>query len=883
VRNDVRVLILAGSILFVLGETHDADARNPFRRAFFDRYPNAVGSALDDLPSNGGHCGVCHFDFAGGGQRNPYGVALEARLKLGLSAAQAILEVEADDTDNDGFSNLVEASDVEHFGNTPTFPGLTERNYLAALNVDTAEVAPHLTPAGAADTDPPVVTVTAPAGGESLPAESRFSVQWNAADASGIGAVAIDISDDGGLHWRRLEQGLPDAGSHDLFVPHLPGNAMLRVVATDNAGNQGSGQSGTFGITARTTGIAPTTLRDFDLPGTQPFGAGIAEDPAQTCIACHGDYDPAVEHWSNWQGSMMAQAMRDPLYLATLQVAESVAPSVGDLCLRCHTPNGWAEGRSIDTSANSLVAKDFQGVQCDFCHNMVDPVYVEGVSPPRDQDVLAGLERIPPTAANGMFVLDADPVLRGPYADAAAVHQFQHSPFHLSSDLCATCHDVSNPVFVKGVGDGTYEVQALDTPHPDGDPRNMFPIERTYSEWSRSAYAVGGVYQPQFAGDRPDGMVSSCQDCHLRDVTGVGAAVATAPTRSDLGLHDMTGGNTFLPDILPVFYPGEVDPVELQAGKLRAESMLTLAATLQVTSDNRDGLLGINVRVVNETAHKLPSGYPEGRRAWLNVKAFDAGDQVIYESAAYDPDTGVLGHDDGAKIYEIKPGISTRLGALLGVEPGPSFHFALNDTVYSDNRIPPRGFTNAAFTEIQSPPVGYAYADGDHWDDTHYVLPSGAVRVEVALYYQTTSKEYIEFLRDNNSVSTLGQELYDAWAAHGRSAPVAMAQQSLTLDLSAAGDDLPRVTSLAQNYPNPFNPQTFIEFALPRAGRVTLRIYDGRGRLVRTLVDEVRGAGPHRVRWDGADDGGRAAASGVYHYVLKTADGDLQRKMTLLR
>ncbi len=882
-RTKIAAAVAIAVITVSIVAPHSAEARNPFRRGFFNRYPVAVGTQLDNLPSNAGHCGVCHFDFAGGGQRNPYGVSLEARLNLGMSISQALADVEAEDSDNDGFSNLVEATDVANFSNTPTFPGLKASNYTATLNVAHAELLPYLTPSGATDTDPPAVAVLVPAGGESVDAETVFTVQWTADDPSGVASVAIDLSDDGGAHWRRVAQGLANTGSHGLFVPHLPGSSILRVVAVDNAGNEGSGTSAAFGINRRTTGIAPTTLRDFDLPGTQPFSGSIADDPSATCIACHGDYDPDAEHWYNWQGSMMAQAMRDPLYLATLRVAESVAPSVGDLCLRCHTPNGWAEGRSLDTSGNSLIAKDYQGVNCVFCHSMVDPVYVEGQSPAADAAILADLEQVPTAHANGGFVLDPDPVRRGPYADAEAAHQFQYSPFHVSAALCGTCHDVSNPVFVKGIGDGTYDLQALDTPHPDGDPRNMFPIERTYSEWLVSEYASTGVYQPQFAGNKPDGIVSTCQDCHMRDVTGVGAAIGGTPTRTDLGLHDMTGGNTFVPDILPDFYPGEVDPVELQAGKLRAQAMLTLAATLEVTSDNRDFQPGINVRVINESAHKLPSGYPEGRRAWLNVKAFDAADQLVYESAAYDPDTGVLGHDPAAKIYHVEPGISTRLAGVLGLAAGPSFHFALNDTIYLDNRIPPRGFTNAAFTEIQSPPVGYAYADGAHWDDTHYALPAGAVRVEVVLWYQTTSKEYIEFLRDNNTVDDMGQRLHDAWAAHGRSAPVAMAQQSVSLDLSAAGGELPRVTSLAQNFPNPFNPQTFIEFALPQAGQVSLKIYDGRGRLVRTLVDGVRAAGPHRVVWDGADDAGRSAASGVYHYVLKSADRDLRRKMTLLR
>ena len=90
--------------------------------------------------------------------------------------------------------------------------------------------------------------------------------------------------------------------------------------------------------------------------------------------------------------------------------------------------------------------------------------------------------------------------------------------------------------------------------------------------------------------------------------------------------------------------------------------------------------------------------------------------------------------------------------------------------------------------------------------------------MEVTLYYQTTSKEYIEFLRDNNHTNTLGQELYDAWVAHGRARRWLVAQQSALLDVSGAPEDpaVPRITTLAQNYPNPFNPQTWIDFSLPR-------------------------------------------------------------------
>ena len=879
--------LFAIALLTILLAPVAAEARNPFRRAFFDRYPAANGSALDDLSSNAGHCGVCHFDFDGGGTRNPYGLAIEVRLAAGLSDDEAIAEIEFLESDGDGFNNNIEITDIANWSNTPTFPGLTDGNLVNVVNVDAVDLTGLLTPSGGTDDVPPVVTVLAPAGGESWDPNTVRTVSWTAVDANGVAGVDLFLSGDGGLTWKQLAKGLPNSGTYAQFVPNLPSpNSLMKVVATDNAGNVGEGVSpAAFDLAAFVGGNVPTTLRDFELSGTQPFGANELEDPSQVCIACHADYDPGTEPYHNWQGSMMGQAMRDPLYRATVVVAEQFVPAVGDLCIRCHSPGGWQGGRSLDTSMDMLNETDFEGVQCDFCHRMVSPHYVDGVSPLVDQQILADLDEIPLDPANGQFIYDPAPVRRGPYSDVDASHQWLESDFMLSADMCGTCHDVSNPVFIAGSGPGVYDVQTLDEAHPDGNKRNMFPVERTFSEWSASEYATTGVYQPQFAGDNPDGMISTCQDCHMRDVTGVGSNLSGSPTRIDMGVHDLTGGNTFVPDILLDFYP-DLDPVALADGKQRAIAMLSLAATMELTMTPVDGQPTVNVRITNETGHKLPSGYPEGRRAWLNVEAYDASDLKVYESGAYDPATGELGHDEAIKIYHIEPGISSRLAPILGMPAAPSFHFALNDTVYSDNRIPPRGFTNAAYEAVQSPPVAYTYADGQYWDDTQYVLPLSAVRVEVTYYYQSTSKGYIEFLRDANTTNTLGQELYDSWANHGRSAPVVMAQQAALLDVSAAPDeiDLPRVTSLAQNYPNPFNPQTWIDFSLPARGPVSLRIYDERGALVRSLVDESDLAvGAHHQLWDGRDNAGRSTASGVYHYVLKTAQGQLSRKMTLVR
>ena len=96
-------------------------------------------------------------------------------------------------------------------------------------------------------------------------------------------------------------------------------------------------------------------------------------------------------------------------------------------------------------------------------------------------------------------------------------------------------------------------------------------------------------------------------------------------------------------------------------------------------------------------------------------------------------------------------------------------------------------------------------------------------------------------------------------------------------------DGLPTAPVLAQNYPNPFNPQTDISFDLPRSGRVKLQVFDLRGRVLRTLVDEHRSAGTHVATWNGRDDRGAETAAGVYFYRLTTGEQSLQKKMTLLK
>jgi len=84
-------------------------------------------------------------------------------------------------------------------------------------------------------------------------------------------------------------------------------------------------------------------------------------------------------------------------------------------------------------------------------------------------------------------------------------------------------------------------------------------------------------------------------------------------------------------------------------------------------------------------------------------------------------------------------------------------------------------------------------------------------------------------------------------------------------------------------YPNPFNPQVQIVYAMPRRGELSIRIYDLRGKLVSTLLDEEVDAGAGHVSWDGTDNSGRAVATGVYFCKTQTLDEVQVRKLTMIK
>jgi len=88
---------------------------------------------------------------------------------------------------------------------------------------------------------------------------------------------------------------------------------------------------------------------------------------------------------------------------------------------------------------------------------------------------------------------------------------------------------------------------------------------------------------------------------------------------------------------------------------------------------------------------------------------------------------------------------------------------------------------------------------------------------------------------------------------------------------------------LIGNYPNPFNPTTNIAFSMKETAPVRIEIYNMKGQLVRTLVDEIRPAGNHTVVWNGVDNNNRSISSGVYFYKMTTGKFTSTKKMILLK
>jgi len=599
-----------------------------------------------------------------------------------------------------------------------------------------------------------------------------------------------------------------------------------------------------WGLLFGLAGYAGTQLPDLTARGSQP-GLTHPLENSGNCMGCHAGgtiefHYPAT----SWKGSMMANAGRDPVFWAALDVAnadgESIGvPGIGDWCLRCHVPEGWFAGRvsktgdggRVDGSNGCLLqgkhddvpgfGNDYSGVGCHYCHRAEpngpngEPNYLESGDLWLD-DV---------ACANG----GSGPCRGGPYDyDSEGTnpppHPWKHSPHLSSSEMCGSCHNVTSPLN-NGV-----PLRTLITP-AGVDTGIAFPIERTYTEWLKSDYGTAlfadGVESAPVQ-NQPGVVVKqqqTCQDCHMEiarseDPEEQFLGCFFGPNRNgSLSVHNFSGANTWVPKILKGEFPALGYDEAFDQAILWSTALLTERTATLVTRGVRSGggqTLEVEVEVTNLSGHKLPTGYSEGRRMWIELEVRDAGGALVYRNGSWDPASGELQRDAQTRVYEIKQGIwdaESGTCRITDAQGRASFHFALNNCVAKDNRIPPLGFTGGDDVEVA--PVGATYAPvapGSNRlrnvDVAQYSIPvagtSGALTVTARLHFQASSKEYIEFLR-NQAVErgfegenqmceggpgrpfsvgpqglTRGAYLYGLWSnpAYGKSPPVQMRSAS---------------------------------------------------------------------------------------------------------
>jgi uncharacterized protein (TIGR03382 family) len=432
---------------------------------------------------------------------------------------------------------------------------------------------------------------------------------------------------------------------------------------------------------------------------------------------------------------MMASAIRDPLYRAALTVANQDVLGIGQWCLRCHSPTSYVQGHGVPTDGSALDDVDRAGVSCEACHRT------------RTDAGLIG---------NAQLTFEPSFTVYGPYANVASpAHTGVQDPAVSQSSLCGQCHEVRNPVLKRA---GT---------------QRPFPLDTTYSEWLASAYASGTG-------------AKTCQGCHMVRETQDLPVAKDGPVRPTPSRHAFVGGNVWgLDAVRAAAAPGELDGLDAAFAANRAAALQNLAAAADVQVLLPEGPLPVDtdvevkVRVFNRTGHKLPTGYADGRRVFVELRV---NDQVV--SGAYDGDAGVLVTDPQLAVFE----------AVHGRSDGGLDHLALHDTILKDTRIVPLGFV----PDEDTAPLGIDFLrdqDGGSLGAVEWTyrvrfpgaaLAAGTGTVEARLFHQATTREYVEALGAANLTDDTGDLLRSIWESTGRAAPVLMTSASVSAPLTQA-------------------------------------------------------------------------------------------------
>jgi len=452
-----------------------------------------------------------------------------------------------------------------------------------------------------------------------------------------------------------------------------------------------------------------------------PGGAheGDVFSTAHTCALCHSNDDSAdamrdaesrpIGMTDLWQGTMMANSARDPVWRAAVAAEVAATPdaaaAIEAKCTRCHAPMGSEDAaRDGELLALADLREDSDrgdlsrdGVSCTLCHQVSDDGLGEESS------------------FGGGYIIPGDGRVFGPHDDPHDHPMEMHTNYTpvssehvMESALCATCH--------------TLETHSLDA---SGAATGGTVMEQApYLEWLASSFSADG-----------DGALS-CQDCHLptddedgrRIATGIarspmGHDMGSVGDRSPYGRHVLVGGNTLVPQMLrdwPEVLNPEADAATFDAVIASARAQLQRAGSVSVEAVRAGETLDVTVSVANLSGHKMPSGIPT-RRAWLRVVVRDAAGATVFASGEVNdaglivdgageplaselaggplqPHRDVIDASDQALIYE---------AVLADGAAAPTWTLMRGEGWAKDTRLLPAGWSNP---DPRIEPVG---AEGD--------------------------------------------------------------------------------------------------------------------------------------------------------------------------
>jgi len=501
----------------------------------------------------------------------------------------------------------------------------------------------------------------------------------------------------------------------------------------------------------------PFDLTSVNLPdsegGSLPFTRGNYTSGSGACAICHtGLIDESgkdVSIDSYWRSTMMANAARDPYWLAAVRAETLTFPELAevieDKCATCHMPLA-----KIEVSADSKSAKMFEDGFINLGHDLHD-LAEDGVSCTLCHQILSNNFGSPESFSGG-YLIDyeipmGERITYGPFPVGKQLADLMQntsgfipvmSPHVEESALCATCHTLYTPYIDN-----------------DGQIVGEFPEQTIYLEWLNSEFAT----------------TQSCQNCHMP------AADGKAPV-SNIGgkpkgpfmQHNFVGGNVYMIQILSQYWD------ELQVTASSEQFFNTLkrisnqlanktARVLIEEAQLTDSHLDVNVLVENQVGHKFPAGFPS-RRAWLHFVVYDGTGNVIFNSGGFDQFGKISGNDndiDGSQyethydVIENPEQVQIYETILQDVDNEVTTTLLRSAGYLKDNRLLPLGYDVGVVHE-DIDVRGIAAQDTNFLggsDKVRYVVDVSGVEmpltVEVELLYQSIGYRWAQNLDKNSA------------------------------------------------------------------------------------------------------------------------------------